>query len=385
MKQPVYLNHAATSNHKFKATVNELCQYLVTNNNLNPNRSSQNIDELELIFETRQSLAKFFNAPDPAHIIFTANATMSLNMILNGLLKSGDHVLTTAVEHNAVARPLYLLETEHNVSVTHLFCETDGQLDPRQIESMIRPETKVMVMTHASNVLGTILPVKECFKIAKFHGILTVLDSAQTAGFLPIDMEAMFIDVLAFTGHKSLMGISGIGGFALGKNVENLLDPWVSGGTGSASLSFRQPDFLPDKFEPGTLNTLGILSLKSSLQEIQNIGLKTIAMHERTLTERFLTGLQGLPIRILGGKNAINSVPVVSVTVPNIDPGELAQLLFDRYQIITRSGLHCSPLAHQTAGTVQSGAVRFSFGWQTTTEEIDYTLAALKDILLENR
>lgn len=383
MKQPVYLNHAATSNHKFEATIKELTDYLVTNNNLNMNRGVQNSTELELIFEARQSLADFFGAPDPAHIIFTPNATTSLNMVLNGLLKKGDHVLTTAVEHNAVARPLNLLETEKNIAVTYLNCEPNGSLDPSQIESLIRPETTVIVMTHASNVLGTILPVKECFKIAKKHGIITILDSAQTAGLLPINMEELSIDVLAFTGHKGLMGLSGIGGFALAKKVEQQIAPWLSGGTGSASLSLKQPTFLPDKFEPGTVNLLGILSLNSAVQQIRAIGLKKIELHEQMLTARFLAGLKKLPLNILGTSDPKRSVPVVSITASTIGSSELSQLLFERYQIITRYGLHCSPLAHQTAGTLKSGAVRFSFGWNTTMAEIDYTLNALSEILAE--
>lgn len=381
MKQPIYLNYAATSNYKFESTIQELSHYLEANNNINTNRGLQNSDELGLIFETRVALADFFHAPDPAHIIFTANATTSLNMILNGLLKSGDHIITTQVEHNAVARPLHLLEMQQNISVTYLHCESDGKLDPTQIESLIRPETKVMVMTHASNVLGTILPIKECFKIAKAHGIITVLDCAQTAGFLPIDMETMSIDVLAFTGHKSLMGLSGIGGFALAQNIEKKIDPWMIGGTGSASLSLEQPSFLPDKFEPGTLNTIGILSLKSALKAINTLGLDKIVTHERAITARFLTGLKDLPITILGSVDPAEMVPVVSITSTMFDPGELAQQLFDRYQIITRCGLHCSPLAHKTAGTLKTGAVRFSFGWHTTIDEIDYTLKALKEIL----
>jgi len=383
MKQSVYLNHAATSNHKFEATIQSLCQYLEKNNNINTNRGSQNIDELEVVFEARQLLAEFFHAPDPAHIIFTANATTSLNMVLNGLLKPGDHVLTTEVEHNAVTRPLYLLEQRQNISVTRIPCKSDGRLDPEIIESLIRPETKVIVMTHASNVLGTILPVRECFEIAKAHGIITVLDSAQTAGFLAIDIEEMLIDVLAFTGHKSLMGLSGIGGFALVQNMEHKIKPWMSGGTGSASLSLAQPDFLPDKFEPGTQNMLGILSLRSSLESIKALGLNKIADHERALTARFLTGLKKLPVTILGCTEANQRVPVVSIRSARVDSGELSQQLFDRYQIVTRSGLHCSPLAHQTAGTLKTGAVRFSFGWNTTLDEIEYTLKALKEILSE--
>lgn len=381
MKKPIYLNHAATSNHKFEATINELCAYLQENNTCNMNRNVNGIEEQRTLFEARQAIADFFHAPDPAHVIFTLNATMSLNMVLNGLLTSGDHVLTTMLEHNAVNRPLYLLEKEKEVAVTRLFCAEDGSFEPNQIEQAIQPETKVLVMTHASNVLGTILPIKESFEQAKKYGLITVLDSAQTAGILPINLQEMYIDVLTFTGHKSLMGVTGIGGFVLREGVEDQIKPWLTGGTGSVSGSFEQPLFLPDKFEPGTLNMLGIISLKSAIQEIQAIGLDQILAHERFLTARFLTGLKNLPVQILGIKDANKMVPVVSIVAPHLDSGELAQELAVRFQIITRSGLHCSPLAHKTAGTLKTGAVRFSFGWQTTKEEIDYTLAALENIL----
>ena len=382
MKKPIYLNHAATSNHKFEATINELCAYLQKNSNSNTNRGGNGFEEQRILFETRQTLADFFHAPDPAHVVFTLNATMSLNMVLNGLVTSGDHVLTTNVEHNAVSRPLNLLEKKQNISVTQLICKKDGFLDPAQLKEAIRPETKVLVMTHASNVLGTILPIKECFKQAKQAGVLTVLDSAQTAGLLPIDLQEMFIDVLTFTGHKSLMGLTGIGGIVLGKGIEKQINPWLTGGTGSHSQSFDQPTFLPDKFESGTLNMLGILSLKSSILSIQKIGIEKILNHERMLTARFLNGLKKLPVTILGTQEAEKSVPVVSIVVPNIDSGEVAQALDTRYGIITRSGLHCSPLSHKTAGTLKTGAVRFSFGLETTIEEIDYTLVALEEIVV---
>ncbi|MTD38123.1 aminotransferase class V-fold PLP-dependent enzyme [Erwinia sp. CPCC 100877] len=379
MKQPIYLNHAATSNQKFPATVVALTDYLTMNNNLNLNRGTHDLAQLKLIFEVRQTIAHFFQAPDPAHIIFTANATMSLNMILNGLLKPGDHVLTSSLEHNAVVRPLTLLEKQ-GVEVTYLDCEANGCLRPEQITLAVKPQTKALILTHASNVLGTILPVKECFQQAKQHGLITILDSAQTAGFLPINMQELGVDVLAFTGHKGLMGLAGIGGFALADHLETMIDPWLTGGTGSQSHSLQQPACLPDKFEAGTMNSLGILSLKTSIEQIENIGLATIMQHERRLTDRFLTGLKALPVRILGTQEAQQSVPVVSIVSDKIGCGELAQLLFDRYQIVTRSGLHCAPLAHQTAGTLEKGAVRFSFGWFTTPEEVDYTLQALQEI-----
>jgi cysteine desulfurase family protein len=383
MKEFVYLNHGATSNQKFQSTVTELCTYLTTNNHVNTGRGAQMIDEPDFVFDTRQLLADFFQAPDSAHVIFTPNATTSLNMVLNGLLKSGDHVLTTMVEHNAVARPLHRLEKQRQITVTHLLCQPNGQLDPRQIEAAILPETKALVMTHASNVLGTILPIKECFRIAKEHGLITILDSAQTAGFLPINMLDLSVDILVFTGHKNLMGLAGIGGFALAESVVAEVDPWISGGTGSISISLDQPQVLPDKYEPGTANLLGILSLKSAVQTIEELGLEKITQHGQKLTAHFIEGLTDLPVRVLGTKNPDTSVPLVSIVTPNVDTGELAQILAERYQIITRSGLHCAPLAHQTAGTLKSGAVRFSFGWENTLEEIDYTLKALHEILPE--
>lgn len=381
MKKPIYLNHAATSNHKFEATISELCTYLQENNNNNANRSINGIEEQRILFEARQLIADFFHAPDPAHVVFTLNATMSLNIVLNGLLKSGDHVLTTMVEHNAVNRPLHLLENTKRVTVTRIVCAKDGSFDPSLIEQSIQPNTKILVMTHASNVLGTILPIKESFEQAKKYGLITVLDSAQTAGLLPIDLQKMSIDVLTFTGHKSLMGITGIGGFVLGEGVEEKIEPWLTGGTGSDSQSFEQPLFLPDKYESGTLNMLGIISLKSSIQEIQAIGVEKILIHERLLVAKFLTGLKKLPVQILGTQDAEKSVPVVSIVVPKMDSSVLAQELAMRFQIITRSGIHCSPSAHETAGTLETGAVRFSFGWETTRAEIEYALSALEEIL----
>ncbi|MGK0550728.1 selenocysteine lyase SclA [Enterococcus faecalis] len=383
MKEFVYLNHAATSNQKFQPTVQKLITYLAANNHINSQRGMQMIDEPDFVFATRQRITEFFHAPDPAHVIFTPNATASLNMVLNGLLKPGDHILTTSVEHNAVTRPLERLMTEKNIQVTYLPCTKEGRLDPQQIIAAIRPETKALVMTHASNVLGTILPVKMCFKIAKSYGLFTILDSAQTAGFLPLDLAELAADVLVFTGHKGLMGLAGIGGFILAKASEERIDPWLCGGTGSASASLRQPLVLPDKYEPGTPNLMGILSLKSAIETIETLGLSSITNHGNMLTAHFLTGLTKLPVEILGTQDAAASVPVVSIVAPKLDSGELAQLLAERYQIITRSGLHCAPLAHQTAGTINTGALRFSFGWETTIAELDYALLALAEILRE--
>lgn len=383
MKQEIYLNYAATNNRLFVETQQVLCDYIMKNNNTNMNRGVSDKNILTNLFKARNLLADFFHAEHSSHVIFTSNATTSLNMILNGLLEENDHVITTSVEHNAVSRPLQLLISKKNISVTYAMCESDGILAVERVKKAILPETKVLVMTHASNVLGTILPIKECFQYAKSKGIITVLDSAQTAGFLPINMKDMCIDVLAFTGHKGLRALSGIGGFVLTEFSAKEMKPWLVGGTGSFSRLLEQPSCLPDKFEAGTPNILGILSLHSSIKKISEIGLLAIQKHEQKLLNYFFNELAQLPLKVLGTKKVHLSVPVVSIHVPNWDSGELSQALYDQYQIITRSGLHCAPLAHQTAGTLSLGAVRFSFGLQTTIKELDYTIESLKQLLMK--
>ncbi|NSS17847.1 aminotransferase class V-fold PLP-dependent enzyme, partial [Enterococcus faecalis] len=326
--------------------------------------------------------ADFFQAPSAAQITFTNNATTSLNLALAGILQPGDHVITTMLEHHAVARPLHLLEKERGISVTYVACQKTGLLDVEDIQRAWRTNTKALVMTHASNVLGTILPIEECFQWAHQKGLLTVLDAAQTAGFLPIKMTQMAIDVLAFTGHKSLYGLAGIGGLAFSEQGAEAVKPLITGGTGSHSNSFDQPSFLPDKFEAGTLNSLGILSLNSSVKELNKIGLAAIQKHERTLMQNFLDGLSGLPVTILGTKDVAQTVPVVSITLWNQEETVVAQQLAEQYGIMTRAGLHCAPLAHETAGTLATGTLRFSFGWQTTPEEITWTIHALQELLI---
>jgi cysteine desulfurase family protein len=377
----VYMNAAATTYQKPPRVTEAVTRYLNENMHLNSGRNLQGLEEGGIALDARLALCGFFNVPNPRQVLFTPNVTTSLNIIINGLLRKGDHVLTTSVEHNAVARPLSLLDQKGLIEVTYLPCRCDGSLCPEQIEPLLRPNTKALIMNHASNVLGTVLPIRECFGIARKHGVVTVLDSAQTAGYLPIDMEADCIDVLAFTGHKSLMGLAGIGGFALWSGLEEKISPWLVGGTGSSSTSLEQPDFLPDKFEPGTQNTIGILSLKIALEEFGEIGLETMKTQEQKRMKRLLSGLSQLPVHVYGTADAEKSVPVVSLNAPGHDPGELAQALFERYRIIARSGLHCSPLSHKTAGSFPNGSLRLSPGYHTTDAEIDDVLAALGELL----
>jgi selenocysteine lyase/cysteine desulfurase len=286
-------------------------------------------------------------------------------------------VLATSVEHNAAARPLYALAQRGEIELQWLPCKSDGSLDSAVFRAALKKNTRLFVMTHASNVLGTILPAGECFQIAREHGVFTLLDAAQTAGALPLSLNER-CDVLVFAGHKALGGLAGVGGFVLGERAAEEMRPFFSGGTGSASASLDMPDFLPDKFEPGTQNTAGVLTLAASVEEILRTGVEAVRERERMQTARFLDGLRLLKkARVFGPRDAARTVALVSLTVDGYDAAEVSRLLFERRGIITRSGLHCSPLAHQSAGTFPGGTVRFSFGRGTTDGEIDAILDAL--------
>jgi cysteine desulfurase family protein len=377
----IYANYAATSPSLSPAVVKELSDYL-EGTHLNAARNFEGLEAGAAALRARNAAAKLFHAADPLKVIFTSGATQSLNMAIHGLARPGDHVLATGVEHNATARPLEMLRKNGVIELDRLPCAPDGSLDAETVRGAIKKNTRAIVMTHASNVLGTILPVAECCSIAREYGVLSIIDTAQTAGVLPFpggggSGEAA-ADVIAFTGHKGLGGLAGIGGFVLSEAASREMRPWASGGTGSASHSLDMPDFLPDKFEPGTQNTIGILSLAASIEEILRIGIENIREHERALTSRFLSGLRQIKkITPRGPLDPDRSVALVSLTVRGYDCGDASRRLFEIHGIVTRSGLHCSPLGHQTAGTYPGGAIRFSFGRGTTEQEIDAVLEAL--------
>jgi cysteine desulfurase family protein len=372
----IYANYAATTPALSPAVVGELSAYL-TETHLNAGRNFEGLEAGATALRARRAVAKLFGVRDPLRVIFTSGATAALNMAINGLVRPGCHVLATSVEHNAVARPLEALLKAGVIELDWLRCEPDGTLDARKVRSALRKNTRLLVMTHASNVLGTLLPVAECFKIAHEAGVLTVLDMAQTAGVLPWTMDET-CDCACFAGHKGLSALAGIGGFVLGERAVREMRPWLRGGTGSASDSLDMPAFLPDRFEPGTQNTIGALSLAASIEELLRIDPAKIRERERVLTARFLAGLRGMKrLTICGAGDAEQSVAVVSIVAHGIDTSELTRSLFENHGIVTRGGLHCSPLAHKTAGTFPGGAVRFSFGRDTTEAEIDALLAAL--------
>ena len=340
----------------------------------------------ETVFETRQQLCELFHGEDCKCVIFTKNITESLNVLLKGYLKPGDHVLVSAMEHNAVMRPLGQLRSQ-DVSFSRIPCRADGSLQLEEMEALLRPNTHAVVMTHASNVCGTVLPIAEVGKFCADHGLRFFVDSAQTAGLFPIDMERMRIDALAFTGHKGLLGPQGIGGFVLREELSASIDPLLSGGTGSLSHTEEIPPFLPDRFEPGTMNLPGIIGLHASLQFIQKQGLEALRQHELSLTQAFLTGLAPLEadgrIRLVGRRDCRERTGVVSLQTLTKPLSDVAYALDADYGIMTRVGLHCAPNAHKTLGTFPTGTIRFSFGFANTSADVDAALAALDALTKE--
>ncbi len=340
---------------------------------------------LEQVMDARDHLLNLFHAPGDTALCYTAGATAALNQFIFGYLKPGDHVIASSVEHNAVMRPLCEMQ-KRGVSVTIAECERDGTLEPQKIEDAVRQETRAVICTHASNVCGTILPIAEIGEICRKRGLFFAVDAAQTAGILPIDMERMQIDFLAFPGHKGLRGPQGIGGFAVRKELAEQMTPLMFGGTGSRSDSEEQPDFLPDKFESGTLPLPAIIGLDAAVLQLTPERIAEIRRHECILSERFLRGITGLSgVRAVGIADPARTderVGVISLDFPSRD-NALAAFALEQEGIFTRVGLHCAPRAHKTLRTFPQGTVRFSFGISNTEEEIDTALAAIKHILKE--
>lgn len=383
----IYFDQASTSFPKAPGVAEAVFHYL-SDSGVNVNRGTYNAaySVEEEIFDTREQLLRLFHftSGKGKNVIFTSNITTSLNFLLKGLLRPGDHVLVSAMEHNAVMRPLVQLQ-KTGVSFDRIPCGPDGTLLLSQAESLLRPETKLLVCLHASNVCGTLMPVQEIGDFCRNHGLLFILDTAQTAGILPIDMEALHIDALAFTGHKGLRGPQGTGGFLIRDELSAEMVPLLSGGTGSVSHTEEVPSFLPDRFEPGTPNIPGILGLHAALSCLEQTSMEDLIRHEKKLTEYFLKGIQELDpeekyLRLIGKKTSEGRCAVVSLQTLNIDMARAAYELDSQYGIMTRVGLHCAPNAHKTLGTYPQGTIRFSFGPENTVEELDAALYALEKI-----
>ena len=377
----IYLDNASTSFPKAPTVATAMSDY-ITNRGININRGSYALayDVEDIIYTTRQRLKTLFNGHDPSHVIFTQNVTMSLNMVIKGLLKAGDHVLVSSMEHNAVMRPLTQL-LDKGITFDTIPCDSTGAIQMDSIEPLIRPNTVALIINHASNVCGTIQPLESIGSICKAHNLQFIVDAAQTAGVIPIDVKACHIDALCFTGHKGLLGPQGIGGIILTKEMAQTLTPLIAGGTGSFSHLETMPTHMPDAFESGTLNLPGIIGLNEGLAYIESVSMENIHNHELALTKAFLEGLQDIEhINVIGKQNLKDRTAVVSITIDGMDAASIAYELESTYHIMTRVGLHCAPRAHQTLGTYPEGTVRFSFGYANTLEDVEATLSALSTI-----
>lgn len=384
MKNTIYLDNASTTFPKPAAVSEAVYQYMTgAGCNINRGCYESAYETEEAVFETRELLCQLFNGPDPSHVVFTRNITESLNTVIKGFLKSGDHVLVSSMEHNAVMRPLTQLAAQ-NITFSRIPCNSLGELLPEKMEGLLRPDTKAVIMMHGSNVCGTMMPLETVGVFCRKHGLRFIVDCAQTAGVFPIDMVRMHIDALCFTGHKGLLGPQGIGGFIISPEMAGLTQPLISGGTGSISHTEDIPDFMPDHFEAGTPNLPGILGLHAALLWLKEETIEKIQAHELALTRRFLDGLFLLEkegkLRIVGKRDIFDRTGVVSVAFPDMDPAEVAAMLDSDYQIQTRVGLHCAPSAHKTLDTYPAGTVRFSFGYANTESQVDKALNALKEI-----
>ena len=382
----IYLDQASTSFPKAPGVAQAMMDYL-TMNGVNVNRGcySSAYSAEEVIYETRQLLAELFHFSKCKNVIFTPNVTTSLNFILKGFLKPGDHILVSAMEHNAVMRPVVQLASL-GISFDRIPCRTDGSMILEKVEELIRPETKAIVTLHASNVCGTRMHLDALGEICQRHQLYFVVDSAQTAGIVPINMDKMHIDALAFTGHKGLRGPQGTGGFLVSQELAEQMEPLISGGTGSVSHTEEIPDFMPDRFESGTPNLPGIYGLHEALLFLKTHSLQAINEKELSLTGYFLEQLQALDdtgrhIRIIGKKDLTDRNAVVSIQTPEIDMSQVAWQLDNEYGVMTRVGLHCAPNAHKTLGTYPAGTIRFSFGPENTKNELDFAIQGLKKIL----
>ncbi|MBS5823500.1 MAG: aminotransferase class V-fold PLP-dependent enzyme [Clostridium argentinense] len=377
-----YMDNAATSFPKAPGVAESMSNYILNIGcNINRGVYSKSLEAENIAFETRELLCSIFNFDKPENVIFTSNVTTSLNMLMKGLLRRGDHVIVSSLEHNAVMRPLTSL---HNIGVefSRCPCDSEGNLSVDKLISLVKPNTKAVIMTHASNVCGTILPLKTVGEICKKHNLFFIIDGAQSAGFLDIDFYDLNASAIAFTGHKGLLGPQGIGGFLINSKLAHNVSPIIEGGTGSLSELETQPEYMPDKFESGTPNIPGIYGLNASLKYILKEGISSIREKELEITDKFLNEIHNLnEVKIIGIKEIKNRTAVVSLDFLNRDNGIVSYYLNKNYGISTRSGLHCAPSAHKSLGTFPNGTVRFSFSHFTTIEDINYSINAINKVI----
>ena len=377
----IYLDNAATTYYKPQCVIDAVAEAMRHMGNAGRGAHEQSLSAARAIFDARQKTADFFGLSDPAQAAFTMNSTESLNIAIQGLLEPGDHVITTQLEHNSVLRPLYLMESR-GVTLTILPANPAGNVEIEEIEAHIKPDTKAVVCTHASNLTGNMVDISRAGEICRKHGILLVVDASQSAGIYPIHMEEMHIDVLCFTGHKSLMGPQGTGGICVRKGIK--IRPLLAGGSGVHSYSKSHPSEMPTALEAGTLNGHGIAGLSAALSYIEETGMDNLRKREIDLMWRFYYGVKDIPsVKIYGDFTTQKRCPVVALNIGDYDSGQVSDELYTEYGICTRAGAHCAPLMHQALGTVDQGAVRFSFSHFNTEEETDTAIKAVRDLAEE--
>lgn len=374
----IYLDNAATTLHKPPCVIEAVTQAMGSIGNAARGAHSGSLAAARAIHAAREKLAALFGCPRADHVVFTANSTEALNIAISGAIPPGSRVIATDLEHNSVLRPLYRLESEAGVTLDFAAADHLGRIDYTQMESLIRPNTSAIVCTHASNLTGNLVDAGLVGQIAKAHGLLFILDASQTAGVFPINMDAMHIDLLCFTGHKSLMGPQGTGGLCVGEGVS--VRPWKVGGTGVMSFSPTQPAELPAALEAGTLNGHGIAGLSAAVDYINTVGMTAIRNEEDALLHRFLRGVSALENVVIYGDFSGPRAPVVALNIGDWDSGAVSDALFEDYGIATRPGAHCAPRLHRALGTQRQGAVRFSFSWFNTGAEVDAAVQAVREL-----
>lgn len=375
----IYFDNAATTLHKPQEVIDAVIKAMTSMGNAGRGNTSASMEASHIIFDTRENLAKLFNIKDSSRIAFTCNSTEALNIAIKGSLTTGDHVITTMLEHNSVLRPLYEMENK-GVELSIIQADKLGNISYDEILSLIKNNTKSIVCTHGSNLTGNLVDIEKIGKICKEHNLLFIVDVSQTAGVFPIDVEKMNIDILCFTGHKSLLGPQGTGGIFVKEGIE--VTPLKSGGTGILTYSKTQPSIMPTHLEAGTLNGHGIAGLNAGIEFINKIGMKKIREKEENLMWRFYNKVKELPhIKIYGDFSKKERCPIVTLNIDNYDSGDIAEELLN-YGVATRAGGHCAPLMHEALGTIEQGAVRFSFGYFNTEEEVDEVIKIIKNIIL---
>lgn len=383
----IYFDNAATTWPKPPAVAEAMVHFL-EDVGANPGRAAHRraVESGRIVYDAREAVAELFNAPDPLRLIFGANVTEALNLALRGYLRPGDHVVTSSMEHNSVMRPLRALEHQ-GVELTVVGCSPEGFLDPADVEAAIRPHTVMIALNHASNVVGTLLPVAEVGRIAREHDLLLLVDAAQTGGAYPVDVQAQRTDLLGFTGHKSLHGPMGTGGLIIGERVDvGRLRPLKRGGTGSNSELEEQPGFLPDMCESGTPNAVGLAGLRAGVRWVLERGIETIRAHEVTMTQRLIDGLGAVDgVTVYGGLDAERQTATVSFNIAGMAASEAGLRLDEEHGIMCRVGLHCAPAAHKTIGTFPDGTIRFGLSAFNTLEEVEQAVEAVRQLAEEPR